>query len=207
MGPSGLSTVETTTSDVPCLLPTHLENRRLVGWARLVLARAAAGRRPDKLRLWVAACIPLRQRCPERRDQSLSRRRAKPQAPGFLSQGAARRHDDVIVRRQMRVAQVFLLVGEYQLTPAHQDIRIRIAGAIDKLLVDCRYLLRIWPILLSCHGCGKVGREALEFECVRPVFAVPQRYLTVLDAVRRAVRSLRERQRSCNTKPYPYREP
>ena len=87
----------------------------------------------------------------------------------------------------MRITQVFLLIDKYQLTPAHEDIRIRIARAIDKLIVDCRYLLRVWPILLSWHWGGKVGREPLEFERIRPVLTVPQRYLTVLDAVRRAL--------------------
>ena len=77
----------------------------------------------------------------------------------------------------MRVAQVFLLIGKYQLTPAHEDILVRVARAIDKLVVDYCYLLRIRPILLSWHR----GRKALEFECVRPVFAVYQRYPTVLD--------------------------
>ena len=64
----------------------------------------------------------------------------------------------------MGITQVFLLVDEYQLTPAHQDILIRIASAIDKLLVDYRYLLRIGPILLPFHGRRKIGRGPLEFE-------------------------------------------
>src|SRR5215467_197899 len=82
-------------------------------------------------------------------------------------------HDDIIVRWQMRITQIFLLIDKYQLTPAHEDIRIRIARAIDKLIVDCRDLLRVWPILLSWHWGGKVGREPLEFERVRPVLTVP----------------------------------
>ena len=84
----------------------------------------------------------------------------------------------------MRVAQVFLLFGKDQLTPAHEDIRVRIASAIDKLLVNYWYLLCVWPIFLSFDWCRKVGRKPLEFECVRPVFAVRQRYPTILDAVR-----------------------
>src|SRR6516225_3187783 len=43
-------------------------NRGLVGWARLVLARAAAGRRPGKLRLQVAVCIAAIRRAAGRYD-------------------------------------------------------------------------------------------------------------------------------------------
>ena len=60
---------------------------------------------------------------------------------------------------------------------------VGVTGAIDKLLVDGRYLLCVGPVLLPLHRFRKVGRKTLELECIGPVFAVQQRYLAVLDAV------------------------
>src|SRR5215831_6263382 len=66
--------------DVGCppLAADNLGNHRLVGWARLVLARAAAGRRPGELRLQVSARIAAVRRAAGRYDIRGSRRPDRP---------------------------------------------------------------------------------------------------------------------------------
>src|SRR5215472_18960265 len=77
--------------DVGCppLVAYKLGNRRLVGWARLVFARAAAGRRPGKLHLQVAVCIAAVRRAAGRYDIRGSR---GPDRPGAVTR--CRKVDD-----------------------------------------------------------------------------------------------------------------
>ena len=88
----------------------------------------------------------------------------------------------------MRIAQVFLLVHKYILTPAQQNILVSIAGAVDELRVPLQYLFSQLARLagLGLGLVGKLGGDSLKLECIRPVFAVQQRDLTVCDAVRLA---------------------